>query len=155
MDSNIINVVLGDRAKRKAILWIIIIVVAALLTLIVFNLLFGGSTSFSRLLNWVEPDKYQAVFLSNGQVYFGRVADINRETLVLEDIYYLQMSRNLQTGDEEERLSADDFSLIKLGNEIHGPEDKMNINLEHVLFVENLKDDSRVVEAIGKYRSEK
>jgi hypothetical protein len=52
-------------------------------------------------------------------------------------------------------VDTDNFSLVKLGNEIHGPEDNMSVNLEHVLFVENLKPESKVVEAIREYRDRK
>ena len=39
-------------------------------------------------------------------------------------------------------------TLAKLGSEVHGPEDKMQINKDHVLFIEDLKDDSTVVKSI-------
>ena len=151
---NLTNFLLNTQAKRKTVLWLIIIVVLALVLLVVVNFLFSSETSFSRLLNWVEPGKYQAVFLSNGQVYFGKVTDVNRDTLVLEDIYYLRIAQALQAGSEDdEQITGDNFSLIKLGNEIHGPQDRMSINLSHVLFVEDLGDDSKIVEAIGRYKS--
>ena len=140
----------SNQERRKTILWVVIILVCALLLLVVVNFLFSNDTDFIRLLNWSNPSKYQAVFLSNGQAYFGKVSDVNSQTLVLEDIYYLRAVQNLQTGQEDGE-TADNFSLIKLGDEIHGPEDKMNINLSHVLFVEDLKDSSKVVKAIEEY----
>jgi len=150
---------LGTGEKRRTILWVVIILVSALLVLMVFNGLFSGSTKdFGRLSNWADFTKYQAVFLTNGQVYFGKVTDANQETLVLEDIYYLRSSKNLQTSDNAAGAGtpeADNFSLVKLGNEIHGPEDKMSINLSQVLFVEDLKTDSKVVEAIRAYEERK
>jgi len=42
--------------------------------------------------------------------------------------------------------------LIKLGNEIHGPADSMIITKDHILFIEQLKDDSKVVRAIKEYQ---
>lgn len=150
---NLTSFLLNTQAKRKTVLWLIIIVVLASVFLVVVNFLFSSETSFSRLLNWVDPGKYQAVFLSNGQVYFGKVTDVNRDTLVLENIYYLRIAQALQAGSEdEEQIIGDNFSLIKLGNEIHGPQDRMSINLNHVLFVEDLGDDSKIVEAIEEYK---
>jgi len=149
---------LGTREKRQTILWVVIILVGALLVLTVFNgLTSGGTKNFGRLSDWADFSKYQAVFLSNGQVYFGKVTDANQQTLVLEDIYYLRSAANLQTSGEKIATStvADNFSLVKLGNEIHGPEDRMSINLSQVLFVEDLKPDSKVVEAIKAYESKK
>ncbi|MDQ6985948.1 MAG: hypothetical protein Q9M91_00935 [Candidatus Dojkabacteria bacterium] len=92
---------------------------------------------------------YQAVFLTNGQVYFGDVTDERSDVVILEDIYYLQINKNIQSQDPNEAATeVPDISLIKLGEELHGPEDQMIINKEQVLFIENLKSDSDVVKAI-------
>lgn len=120
------------------------------------NSLFFGHSAVGRLSNWADVTKYQAVFLTNGQVYFGKVADVNSQTLVLENIYYLRSNSALQTGEASTTSQlAGDFALIKLGNEIHGPQDRMSINLSQVLFTEDLKDSSKVVEAIKGYESKK
>src|SRR3989338_3379376 len=149
---------LGAREKRKTVLWLAVILVAALLVLMVFNgLLSGGTKNFGRLSDWADFSRYQAVFLANGQVYFGKVTDANSQTLVLENIYYLRSTAGLQTSSETGGApeQSDNFSLVKLGGEIHGPEDRMNINLSQVLFVEDLKYDSKVVEAIKAYELKK
>ena len=155
MFNKITELCLGTREKRKTILWLVVILVAALLILTIFNGLFGGGArNFGRLSDWADFSKYQAVFLSNGQVYFGKVTDANQQTLVLENIYYLRSAGSLQTTQAKNSTSTpetDNFSLVKLGGEIHGPEDKMSINLSQVLFVEDLKYDSKVVEAIKAY----
>ena len=159
MFNKITELCLGTREKRKTILWLVVILVAALLILTIFNGLFGGGArNFGRLSDWADFSKYQAVFLSNGQVYFGKVTDANQQTLVLENIYYLRSAGSLQTTQAKNSTSTpetDNFSLVKLGGEIHGPEDKMSINLSQVLFVEDLKYDSKVVEAIKAYESKK
>lgn len=159
MSNKIIDWCLGTQEKRKTILWAVVILVSALLILTVFNGMFSGNgKNFGRLSDWADFSKYQAVFLSNGQVYFGKITDANIQTLVLEDIYYLRSAGNLQTSDDKNQTAApetDNFSLVKLGNELHGPEDKMSINLSQVLFTEDLKADSKVVEAIRAYELKK
>lgn len=158
MFDKIIEWCIGTQKKRKIILWIFIILVVILLIIMIFGGMLSGSTkNFGRLSNWADFSKYQAVFLSNGQVYFGKVVDVNSQTLILENIYYLRSAANLQTSGSENSTTpaADNFSLIKLGNEIHGPADKMSINLNQVLFVEDLKDSSKVVEAIRAYETKK
>jgi hypothetical protein len=94
------------------------------------------------------PGNYHAVFLTNGQVYFGRVTSRNDFEVVLENIYYLQSDKQMiaQGLDNQKELK-----LIKLGNELHGPEDMMYINRDQVLFIEPLKADSKVVKAISEY----
>lgn len=112
----------------------------------------------TNLLGWeirFSADSYQAVFLSNNQVYFGKVTDLNKDYVRLTDIYYLIIKRPLQqqTPAEGEQPSPPEYTLIKLGNELHGPKDEMVINRKHVLFVEDLKSDSKVVTAILENRS--
>lgn len=99
----------------------------------------------------VNANTYQAVFLSNGQVYFGRVSNPWSKYVRLTDIYYLQTKEGLQSQDLA-NISTGDMTLIKLGKELHGPTDKMEINREHILFIEDLKDDSKVVKAIKDFK---
>ncbi len=158
------NPIETNRSKQNKNILLLIIMIAVIVALLFWatNSLFFGSKSLGRLSNWADVTKYQAVFLTNGQVYFGKVADVNSQTLVLENIYYLRSNSALQNGlpaqaGEATTTSqlADNFALIKLGNEIHGPQDKMSINLNQVLFVEDLKDSSKVVEAIRAYENRK
>jgi hypothetical protein len=97
-----------------------------------------------------RPADYQAVFLNNGQVYFGKMGDPNGQFVSLTDIYYLKTEKALQQGASNEGPS---ISLVKLGNELHGPLDEMHINRDQILFWENMKSDSKVVQAIAQYRA--
>lgn len=100
----------------------------------------------------VDGGKYQAVFLSNGQVYFGKL-DLTGDYYVLTDIYYLQAADTPSTASSKDPdTTANDIQLIKLGTEIHGPDDQMVIAKDQVLFFENLKDDSTVVKSIKSYQ---
>ena len=94
----------------------------------------------------IANGEYQAVFLDNGQVYFGKLKTGN-DFYELTDVFYLQAG---SAGVDQASLS-----LLKLGNEAHGPEDKMQINKDHVLFIEDMKSDSKVVSAIQEYKSKK
>lgn len=100
-----------------------------------------------------QNSEWQAVFLTNGQVYFGKLSGVNSDFVTLKDIYYLQVQKAVQPSDQN---SADQskVSLIKLGNELHGPMDEMKISRTQILFYENLKADGKVVQAIDKYIKE-
>jgi hypothetical protein len=113
----------------------------------------------------VTISDYSAVFLTNNQVYFGKLSDKDSQYPVLRDVYYLRAQRNLQPPDVEEEdkdkkstiqqarpLLQQEMKLIKLGNELHGPKDEILLNRDHILFIEELKSDSRVVEAIEKFK---
>ena len=71
----------------------------------------------------------------------------------LVDIYYLQVNQGLQN-QEGDSLNQPDMSLVKLGYELHGPEDEMDIIAGNVLFIENLAADSRVLKAIRVYTND-
>jgi hypothetical protein len=102
-----------------------------------------------------KASEYQAVFLTNGQVYFGKLSGQNGRYLTLKDIYYLQLAQSPQPSDN--KTAADQqaqISLVKLGNELHGPADEMKINRDHVLFIEDMKENAKVVDAIVRYQKD-
>lgn len=97
------------------------------------------------------PDNraYQAVFLDNNQVYFGKLKGTSGQWLKLSDVYYLQENQPVAPAKKGEPQPR--FTLLKLGRqELHGPTDMMVFNREHVLFWENIKNDSEVVKKIGE-----
>lgn len=113
----------------------------------------GGPLNSNKSINTKE---YQAVFLTNGQVYFGRVTNLNGKYVTLTNIYYLQVQQtngSLQNASSSANADSQ-VSLAKLGSELHGPEDKMYIASDQMLFWENLKSDSKVVQAITKYQNQ-
>jgi len=100
----------------------------------------------------INKGEYQAVFLTNGQVYFGKLKSINSDYLVLDNIYYLQVQQSVQDGKTTTTTDQNQAQLVKLGNELHGPEDQMQISSKQVLFWENLKTDGKVAQSIAKYK---
>ena len=105
----------------------------------------------------VSGKDWQAVFLINGQVYFGKVNSVSPKTVSLSDIYYLQVvQKPLQQTQQggtatTDQTASQELTLIKLGNELHGPTDAMTINRDQILLTEKLKKDSKVVQAINTY----
>lgn len=98
---------------------------------------------------------FQAVFLSNGQVYYGHLQkNISRDYVKLNDIYYLQFSDGTSdTSETTDTTQSQDFALIKLGQELHGPKDTMLINKDHILFIEDLRENSDLVKTILDFES--
>jgi hypothetical protein len=111
---------------------------------------------FSRPANeakQVKSDRMQAVFLNGGQVYFGRIGDLNEKYMTINDIYYLRVNQQVQPNQQGSQTS-NDISLVKLGCELHGPEDSMVVNREMVIFWENLKTDGQVAKAVDEYKKQ-
>ncbi|MDB5187324.1 MAG: hypothetical protein JWM07_796, partial [Candidatus Saccharibacteria bacterium] len=75
--------------------------------------------------------------------------------LTLTNIYYLQVQQTVQPADANAAVNQGETQLVKLGNELHGPQDSMRISDKQVLFWENLKADSKVSQAISNYKAEK
>jgi hypothetical protein len=111
----------------------------------------GIAAYFWCLSTTINQSTYQAVFLTNGQVYFGKLSNPWSKYIRLSDVYYIQTKDGVQSQDLA-NAGTGDMALIKLGKEMHGPADKMEINRSQVLFIEDLKDDSKVVQAIKDFK---
>jgi hypothetical protein len=98
---------------------------------------------------YVDSKNMQAVFLNGGQVYFGNIKTINDQFLRMSNIYYLRVNQTVQPNGSSS--SNQDISLVKLGCELHGPQDQMVINQNQVIFWENLKGDGQVAKAVADY----
>ncbi|OGE74035.1 MAG: hypothetical protein A3I07_01130 [Candidatus Doudnabacteria bacterium RIFCSPLOWO2_02_FULL_42_9] len=139
--------------------WAVVAVVVVLAAAAGFGYYYKDTTgSTSGAVLGVDTE-YQAVFLTSGQVYFGKLSMGEGDWMQLRDIYYLQVTQQLQPDPTSQDATAQtqqkNIQLVKLGSELHGPQDVMNIDRDKILFWENMKDDSKVVEAIRKYQETK
>jgi hypothetical protein len=149
------------------------IVVIIVVVLAIGWFVWGKSYRF----NLIVGKGYQAVFLTNGQVYFGKL-QASDGWVTLRDVYYLQVTPELQpassgstvpvtpTENQNQQTSTTPASsasapksannrlqLVKFGAELHGPEDVMYIAKDKILFWENMKSDSQVMQAIKDYQA--
>lgn len=143
------------------------LIVALIIASFTVTVALGGSLvksltgSDASNTNYVNAQKYQAVFLDNGQVYFGKILTMDNEYIKLSNIYYLQVEQQVQPEQQKEDAKPETannaegekpkISLARLGKELHGPEDEMFIRKDKVVFWENLKDEGQVVTAIKEY----
>ncbi len=121
---------------------IVVLLVVAMLLAIVF-------TNPKSQSEYVYSNKLQAVFLNTGQVYFGNIASINAQYLVLDNIFYLQS--NSSSSSSTSTSNSSNVSLVKLGCELHAPYDQMVINMQQVTFWENLQATGQVAKAVAQY----
>lgn len=121
------------------------VVIAAGLVVLAVVAVIAGALFLTKFLKYDSYDKrdfidqavYQAVFLTNDQIYFGRLKNISNDYLILSDVYYIKVNE------------GGAGQLIKLGAlEPHRPKDQMVINQDQILFWENLKADSPVIKTI-------
>lgn len=133
-----------QKKSAKGLVWTLAAIILALVLAVAAWMLFsntrGGATG-------IDTSRYQAVFLANGQIYFGKLKDFNETSFQLTEIYYPQ-AQNSGTDGEEDTPAQTNIQLIPLGGEVHGPENKMFISKSQILYYENLKADSQVTKHI-------
>jgi len=138
--------------KTKRLSWfqlfngVILVGVAVLVAGIAIVLARSNVKTPTAESTFVQSSKYQAVFMNNGQVYFGKVVSLNSDYLRMKEVYYLTQSSD---------SNSSDYTLVKLGcQQIHDPYDEMVMNRTQVTFWENLNDDGRVVDSIKKFKQQ-
>ncbi len=144
----------------SALPWVILAVVLLVFVIggVLFrDRLFPSKSSVNTAMTQQSSSGYQAVFLTNGQVYFGKLSGMTASFATLKDIYYLQVSTPPTAGDaaqlnQQQAQQQQQLSLVKLGQELHGPVDEMKLNRDQVLFYEDIKEDGRVMQAIREYQ---
>jgi len=94
--------------------------------------------------------EYKAVFLDNGQVFFGKIEEVGPTYVMLKDVFYVQSQVVQQEKDKKEVRNI----LIKRGNEWHGP-DIMYITKQHVVVIEPVSPNSRVAQLIKEAKAQK
>lgn len=141
---------LPKKESKRSLVWTI--------TLVIFALLvgtFGGyvlATSQAHADTGIDSNKYQAVYLMNGQLYFGKLSMLDANRFTLTNVYYLQAGTSEEaTSKGTNSTSSTDtskFQLIKLTRAIYGPSDEMIISKDQVLYYQNLNADSKASQLI-------
>ena len=125
-----------DNKRLLIISGVIVLIVA----LVVSGLLYAFRSQ-------IDPNKYQAVFLTNGQVYFGKLKDYYTDRPYITDVYYIQ-GQDGAGAENGQSTASENQQLVKLGSELHAPENTMILNKSSILFVENLTEEGKVVQLI-------
>ena len=115
-----------------------------------FLLLFIAFALTTGCTNKSKPTfttEYQAVFLDNGQAFFGKLEKADSPYPLLKDVFYIQQQVNKDTKEVKS-------ILIKRGNEWHGP-DRMYINSKHIVLIEPVSPDSKVAQLIKDAKAKK
>ncbi|HEV2251211.1 MAG TPA: hypothetical protein VGT60_11970 [Candidatus Limnocylindria bacterium] len=105
-----------------------------------------GATVDPAALPFSGAEKIYAVFLLDGQAYFGHLEDVPwSDSVTLTDSYYFEDARKTTT-----ELPV---GLLKRGGELHQPADGMRIRRDKILAIERVGPDSPVARAIETQRA--
>lgn len=120
--------------------------------LIVMGLVVGAHAYAHRNEQRINQNGYQAVFLDDGKVFFGKLQNTAGQHLTLNMAYYPQEANQPKAENANASIETNSLQLIKMGDETYGPEGSMSIASDHVLFWQNLKSDSKVAKAINEQK---
>lgn len=104
--------------------------------------------------NTPDESKWYAVKLVTGETYYGQIADTSADPVVIERVYYDydQISSGAAPTETDKEDTAN-LRLVKRGKETHGPEGTMDLVRTQVVYMEPLKEDSKVLKAILEYEN--
>jgi hypothetical protein len=85
---------------------------------------------------------YQAVLLTNGTAYFGKLEGYGTPRPILTEVYYIVSQTNPET-------KQNNNVLVKRGKELHEP-DRMYLNPSQILCVEPVGEKSKVAQLIAQ-----
>jgi hypothetical protein len=98
-----------------------------------------------------EQSSWYSVKLVNGDIFYGKVEDIAADPVIMKNVYYDYDQVKKTEGVTAEENKSGSLRLVKRGKETHGPDGTMNIVRGQILFMEPLKEDSKVLRAILDY----
>jgi hypothetical protein len=110
------------------------------LAIAIFVLAFFATQWWDFTVPTLGRAHYQAVFLTNGQTYFGRYYDRFGAYAKIEDVYYLQQVQGTDA------TKPSDTKLVRRGSELHAPASRMYVPRSAILFVEDLTDGSPIAQ---------
>lgn len=129
---------------------VIFILAALVIGATVYFLFFRskGEAGPPRAADWY------AVKLTDGEIFYGQIADVKADPVVMNNVYYnYDQTKQTGAGKDLSRTAEEtgNIRLVKRGKETHGPDGSMDIVRAQVLFMEPLKADSKVLQAILEY----
>jgi hypothetical protein len=98
------------------------------------------SSGESKPIAFTTP--YQAVLLTNGAAYFGKLEGYGTARPVLTEVYYIVSQTNPETKQSSN-------VLVRRGKELHEP-DRMYLNPSQILCVETVGTNSKVAQLIAQ-----
>ena len=132
------------KTVTKISYWRVFLLLSIFLVLVVLGV-YGYRTYIAHPP--VAADVYKAVFMQNGQVYFGKISGEENGYVTLEKVYYVQTPNQNPTAGVG-ATTGTEISLVRLGSELHAPESKMYINKDQIMFYQDLRKDSQVLQSI-------
>lgn len=102
----------------------ILIILAAILLIAFVAVIYRQKFGFEK--------PYYAVYMSDGNIYFGKISNFPK--FALTDVWILQGSGN-----------SSELTVSKFNEAVLGPDNKMFINSDNMIWKTKLRDDSQLL----------
>jgi hypothetical protein len=116
-----------------------ILITLVLIVAVIVTLAFWLGSVFFAAKNPAAPSEYSAVYLSTGDIYFGKLSWFPWPHM--KNVWYLQRGQDVQ-GQAQ-------LGLVPLKNVFWGPIDEIYLNPKDVVFWTSLRNDSQVAQAFA------
>jgi len=126
---------------KRAVIFVAVILVAATIYLLLFAKGEDKAT-LEKTSNWY------AVKLVDGEIFYGQIGNTASDPIVIKNVYY---NYDQEKGETKDAKDSTSLRLVKRGEETHGPDGTMDIVRSQILYMESLKKESKVLDAILSY----
>lgn len=140
----------GRTIKRVVQVLLALLALAALVGLVMWIAQMGGKEAEGTVPAKVKKSRYQSVLLSDGRLLIGKVRNGDAHYLQLRDTYFIQES---QEPASDKKPAQPTREVKSISEQLQGPERNMLVSREHVVSIENLREDSQAVRAIEQIGS--
>jgi hypothetical protein len=113
-------------------------------------LILSRTTAPKAAAETFNGNSWYGVFINNNEAFVGHITGADSQNITMKDIYYLTLEARDANGNTITNPTAAQFKpfIKKLGQEVYGPKDVIQISRQNVRYYSELRDDSDVVKAI-------
>ncbi|MCK5319921.1 hypothetical protein KAJ61_00860 [Candidatus Parcubacteria bacterium] len=139
----------GKNAVYKQVIFILLLIIISL-GVYLFN---NRNDKIETVKSEGGKNSWYSVKLINGEFYYGQIKNTGDDPIVLENVYYNYDQINSEQNASGEKPESGNLRLVKRGKETHGPDGSMSIVRTQVVYMEPLREDSKVLKAILDYEN--
>lgn len=150
-DSAVSTPTTADPVRRPVRILAIILAISIAANLALAGvLILSRTTAPKAAAETFNGNSWYGVFINNNEAFVGHITGADSQNITMKDIYYLTLEARDANGNTITNPTAAQFKpfIKKLGQEVYGPKDVIQISRQNVRYYSELRDDSDVVKAI-------
>ncbi len=134
-----------DNNNDKFIIFkqLLVLLVLAVLFFVGFKIFFRPADKQDNQKQLSE--RWYMVKLTDGEIFYGQIKDTASDPVIINNVYYDYDQLN---GEEGKKEKSNNLRLVKRGKETYGPDGTIHIIRDQILYMEPLREDSKVLRAI-------